>query len=147
MSMSQPDGRRMIPVLPLTAMIDILFLLLTFFMVASSLREAENRVDVSLPSTEATKVTPVTRTQITISITSTGEIYIGEKKLTPEELRVTLNELAAQFPDESVLIRGDKESTMGLCVKVMDTAYAAGLKNVYLATTKPKTAGSGAPTR
>src|SRR5262245_13050155 len=100
MSMSSPDGRRMLRVLAVTAMIDVLFLLITFFMVASSLRDAENRVDVSLPSTEATKVAPVTRTQITISITSAGEIYIGEKKLTPEELRVTLNELAAQFPDE-----------------------------------------------
>ncbi len=144
MSMSSPDGKRMIPVLPLTAMIDVLFLLLTFFMVASSLREAENRVDVSLPSTEATKVTPVTRTQITISITAAGDVYIGEQKLSPEELRATLSELARQFPDESVLIRGDKESTMGLCVKVMDSAYAAGLKNVYLATTKPKTSGAGA---
>ena len=145
MSFATPDNKRSLPVLPLASMIDILFLLLTFFLTASAFRDIENRIDVSLPSTEATKVTPIARTQITISITAAQEIYLGEQRVDEASLRSILFDLARQFPDESVLIRGDRESTMGLCIKVMDTAYAAGLKNVYLATTKPKSAGAAAP--
>lgn len=128
----------MIPVLPIASMIDILFLMLIFFLTASAFREQDSQIDVSLPATESTRTLPSGRTQITITVQPDGEIYMGEQRYTIDELRGTLRQLAAQFPDESVLIRADRESRVGLAVRIMDLAYEANLRNVFLATSRPR---------
>jgi len=119
--------------LPMTAMVDILFLLLIFFMTISAFREHDQRIDVSLPPTETGR-TGGSPTQIIISVTDRDEIFVGEKQYTPDQLRQTLTRLAAQFPDESVVIRGDRASRLETSVAIMDIAYASNLKNVFIAT-------------
>ena len=114
-------------------MVDILFLLLIFFMTINAYREHDQRIDVSLPTTKTGKI-DASPTQIIVSVTDRNEIFIGETQYTPDELQQTLTRLAAQFPNESVVIRGDRASRLETSVTVMDIAYAASLKNVYLAT-------------
>ena len=128
----------MTPTLPLSSMLDVIFLLLAFFIIATTFRDNESKIDVSLPAAESDRAPAHAGTHITITIKSDGKIQIGDTVHTFDSLKATLGELVKQYPDESVLIRGDRESSLGTSVKVMDLAYSVGLKNVYLATTKGK---------
>ena len=135
MSFTAPTRDRVGPLLPLASMVDVLFLLLIFFMTASVFREQEKQIDVSLPGQE-TPSEGGSKTQIVITITADGVIHMGENTFDLGQLRATLTRLAQQFPNESVVIRGDRDSSLGLTVQVLDTARAAGLRNVFIATTK-----------
>ena len=138
MSYATPTRARGGPVLPLAGMVDVLFLLLIFFMTTSVFREQDQQIAVSLPATDAGTDAPAA-TQIVITISKDDRIYIGEKYYSPEQLRRTLKQLAIQFPNESVVIRGDRGSRLGTAVAVMDIAHAANLTNVSIGTRQPAT--------
>ena len=136
MSFSAPLRERSTPVLPLAGMVDILFLTLIFFMTVSAFREQESMIDVSLPDTQTARPGGY-ETRIVITIQNDGTIRMADGQYTLNELKKTLRSLALQFPNETVVIRGDKNSKLGLAVKVMDIAYHdAKLKNVFIATVK-----------
>ncbi len=125
------------PALPFAGMVDVLFLLLIFFMTTSVFREQDQQIAVSLPATDAGSATTMA-TQIVITITEDDQIYIGEKHYTPQQLHRTLKQLAVQFPNESVVIRGDRDSRLDTAVGVMDIAYAAKLTSVSIGTRRPR---------
>ena len=137
MSFSAPTRERSTPVLPLSAMVDVMFLLLIFFMTASVFREEERQIDVALPSAE-TGQAPASRTQIFITITADGGIFLGDQLMTFETLPAKLKRLVELYPNESVVVRGDMDAKLGLAVRVIDTVKASGLRNVLIATTKPE---------
>lgn len=136
MAFCSPTRQRTGPVLPLASMIDVLFLLLIFFMTASVFREDERLINVSLPRQESTDTSSGWHTQLIITVTDQGQIHVGPTQYTIPTLRETLTRLVQQFPNEAVVIRGDQNSRLGLTVQIMDMAYEVGLQNVYLATTK-----------
>ena len=123
---------------PPTTMVDVLFLTLAFFITIAAFRDEDKQINVALPTQQAARAGGGERTQIVVTVTADEKIYMGNRLYTLDELHRTLVELAKQFPNESLIIRGDRESRLGMTVKVMDAAYDAQLKNVYLATTKPK---------
>jgi len=127
---------RVRPVLPLSAMLDVMFLLLIFFMTASAFRDQEYTIDVSVPATEAAPARGGVAAPIVVTVTAQGELFLGEQGHTFQSLNATLSEVARTFPDQQVLIRGDQASTLGLAVQAMDTAYAAGLTDVRLSVSK-----------
>jgi biopolymer transport protein ExbD len=124
------------PAVPMAGMIDIMFLLLVFFMTAAVYREQEQQIDVSLP--QATESTGGDRSQIVVTIKADGTIFVAGAAYNMDTFGAKLKDVASQFPDEMVVIRGDKDCPLGLAVRVMDMIYAANLRNVYLATTKPQ---------
>jgi biopolymer transport protein ExbD len=123
---------------PPTTMLDVLFLILAFFVTIAAFRDDDRQINVALPTQQAAAAGSGARTQIVITVTRDEKIYMGDRVYTLESLRTTLGELAKQYPNESVVIRGDRESRLGMAVKVMDAAYESKLRNVYLATTKPR---------
>ena len=135
MSFTAPTRERQAPVIPLAGMIDVMFLLLVFFMTASAFRDQERQIDVSLPQAhEATGGGD--RMQIMITVEADGTIHMTGGVYTFETLAVKLAELTKQFPDEFVVVRGDRDCPWGTIVRVIDVAHGAGLRNVRAATTK-----------
>lgn len=122
---------------PPTTYVDVLFLILCFFITVSSFRDEDRQIDVALPTTETQRPPAPGKAQIVITVTSDGRILMGDQPYTMDSLRATMAQLASQFPNESLLIRGDRESKLGVAVRVMDEAQRAGIRNVYLATSKP----------
>ena len=130
MGFTSESRERSRPVLPLAAMVDVLFLLLIFFMTASVFREQElPAADTAAPGQEG-------GTQVVISLTEDGRVFLGAREMTEQELSLTLAQLAQQYPDEAVVIRGDQLSKYGQAVHLMDLAKDAGFTNVTLATVK-----------
>ena len=135
MSFTAATRERRAPVVPLAGMIDIMFLLLVFFMTASVYRDQERQIDVSLP--EAREGTSGDRMQIMITVQADDTIHMTGGVYTFETLAAKLAQLQRQFPDESVAIRGDRACRWGTIAKVITIAHSVGLYNVSFNTTKP----------
>ena len=124
------------PVMPLASMIDVLFLLLIFFMTISALREQERDIDVELQQTTS-DATGSSATAFIVTVSSDGSYYIGDRPLDAEALNETLGKLAEVDPDEQVIIRADKQSPSGNLIYAIDQAKAAGFARVSLAGAQP----------
>ena len=125
--------------LNLTPLIDMVFILLIFFMVTSSFVK-EAGVDVSRPEAETAR--PQERANIVIAVTEAGEIWIDRQQVGPREVRAHVERMRAENPESAVIIVADAGAKTGLTVAVLDQARLAGATNVSIAATP-----SGTPTR
>ena len=135
MSFSAPSRERSGPTVPLASLVDILFLLLIFFIVTYSFREQEHFIDVSVPKTETTSPKPG-GTQVVITVTEDGRIYMGNVLHTLASLEEQLQKLAELYPNETIVYRADQNSKFGLGIRVMDLVRKVGLRNLKVATSK-----------
>lgn len=136
MSFAQPIQFQRRAGLPLAPMIDILFLLLIFFATTSSFQAEERDVPVDLPAAESSESPSTVATQIIVNVKADGTLLIGNEAYNLDALRELLTKVIADYPDERVVIRGDKTADWGDVLAVMDTARAVGVKNVSAATVK-----------
>ncbi len=133
MSFTAPVNSRSGPVLPLAAMVDILFLLLIFFMTAAAFRDQDRVIEVTLPGTQTNDEGPAT-TPIVVTVDAEGRTYLGDRAYGLDELRARLARRAQDYPEEWVDIRGDTACEHGKIINVLDTVRAAGLYNVRMHT-------------
>ncbi len=111
--------RKSEPGMNMAPMIDVVFLLLIFFIVASTLNINEVETKISLPETEV--VTAKGSTDIKIMITEEKEIYINEEKTNFRELKDDLAQILASNK-QPVSIYADKKIEYQEIIKVMDVA-------------------------
>ncbi len=114
----------------LTPMLDVVFIMLIFFIVTASFVK-EAGIDVSRPP--AATAERKERGNILIAITENDQIWMDRRQVDPRALRANIERLHAENPQGSVVIQADKNSKNGLLVMVMDAARLAGVKSVALA--------------
>ena len=124
------DRRKSESEVNLTPMLDVVFIMLIFFIVTASFVK-EAGIDVSLPP--AATAERKERGNILVAITENDQIWIDRRQVDPRALRANIERLHAENPQGSVVIQADKASKNGLLVQVMDAARMAGVKNVSLA--------------
>jgi biopolymer transport protein ExbD len=114
----------------LTPLIDMVFILLIFFMVTSSFVK-EAGVDVNRPSAQ----TAVTQEQgnVVVAVTKAGEIWIDQRPVDIRSVRAQVERLHAENPEGSVIILADEEARTGLLIQVMDQVRLAGVSNLAIA--------------
>ncbi|NOI89521.1 biopolymer transporter ExbD [Vibrio splendidus] len=117
----------------LTSMLDIVFIMLIFFIVTSSFVR-ESGVEVNRP--QASNVVSQKDAGIFVAITSTNDIFIDKRVVDVERVQATLEHLLLEQPDASLVIQADEHAYNGTVVKVMDAAKGAGVKNIALAAEK-----------
>lgn len=115
-----------------TSLIDVVLLLLIFFMVSTRFVE-QSRIDLTLPS--ASREAPVKLPKaIEISIDRRGQVYVDGKALVNakvETIRQALSEARADAPDEpTVIVSADRSTEFQLAVDAMDAARQAGLTKI-----------------
>ncbi len=129
------DEEREEPEINLTSLIDVVFLLLIFFMVSTTFeRHALLRLDLPEAATAETETVPDI---IELVITEDGQIYIGEEQLVDDRRATLQAAIAGKFADhpEGVLvIRADGEASHRLVVRALDAAAAEGIRRVSIAT-------------
>lgn len=116
--------------LELTPMIDIVFLLMIFFLVASRLEEADRSIDVVLPQASAAR--PLTRQprEFIINIDRTGGYFAGATPITLPELTTRLRQLAADNPTgQKVVVRADENVLHKFVVGAMNACVQAGIED------------------
>ncbi len=114
----------------LTPMLDVVFIMLIFFIVTASFVK-ESGIDVTRP--KASTAIRKERGNILIAITANDQIWMDRRQVDPRALRANIERLHAENPQGSVVIQADKASKNGLLVQVMDAARLAGVKSVALA--------------
>ncbi|GAD80839.1 ExbD/TolR family protein [Vibrio ezurae] len=115
----------------MTSMLDIVFIMLIFFIVTSSFVR-ESGVEVNRP--QAANATSQQDAGIFIAITDNNLVYIDKRLIDVERVQATLENLLIDKPDASVVIQADKFAFNGTVVQVMDGVKGAGIEKIALAT-------------
>jgi biopolymer transport protein ExbD len=122
----------------LTPLIDIVFLLLIYFMLASNFVK-EQQFHVELPRSHHGERLKSAKAVITIS--RQGEFFLNGEKASADAIEARLSSLAAQTRIEMVEIRSDRLAPVDLTIKAMDAAKGAGLRRVLISTMPEGTGG------
>jgi|SRR5690606_9449837 len=116
----------------LTPLIDMVFLLLVFFLAATTFARAEVEMDLDLPQSTAGKNDRESHLLV-VNVMRDGRIRVDGRELTPEGLRQRLRAAAARDKDQAVLIRGDATAQFGVVAMALDACLGARLSKVSVA--------------
>ena len=116
--------------LDLTPMMDIVFIMLIFFIVTTSFVK-ETGVDINRPNAETAERDA--KGNILVAITQNNEIWIDKRRVDLKAVRANIERLKIEYPEGSVIIQADKESRSGLLVEAMDQIRLAGVQNISIA--------------
>ena len=115
----------------MTPMIDIVFLLIIFFMVTSTF--IQNRgIKVNLP--KSTTSQSETKNFLIVTIGRTGRLFLNQNAVTERELGIQLKAKSIEMAADTVIIKGDESVPYAKMVRVMDIAKMAGLSRISLST-------------
>ena len=119
--------------LPLTALIDIVFLLLVYFLLTTNFL-VEEGIKIKLPQARASA--PQTQEVITVIVDRNGQAYLNGKPLSAGHLLDRLRSQIGKAKNALVVVRADRSVVLNRAVRVMDVAKAAGAGRLCLATEK-----------
>ena len=118
---------------PLTALIDIVFLLLIYFLLTTNFMVDEG-IKIKLPQAKASA--PQTEETITVYVDQQGRSFLETEEISSAKLFDRLKERIGTQKDKLVVVRADRATILNKVVKVMDIAKAAGAGRLCLATEK-----------
>jgi biopolymer transport protein ExbD len=118
-------------------MVDILLVILVFFIVTWNFALSENELDVRVPT--ATKANEAQQYvgQVVINVASNGTVIVNRQQKSSQELLELLKKLSQLYPDQAVIVRGDQAVDYKHIVDVLDICRQADIWNVAFATGKP----------
>lgn len=129
-SLRRNAGKAEINMAPL---IDLVFLLLIFFMVTTSFVK-ETGIDVQRPT--ASTAVLKEKGNILVGVDPEGRVFLERKQIDIRSVRAHIERCLAENPEGSVVIVADKASKTGVLIRVMDQCRLAGAKNVSIAAAK-----------
>jgi biopolymer transport protein ExbD len=118
-------------------MVDILLVVLVFFIVTWNFALSENELDVRVPSAAKANETQPYVGQVVINIKADGTIIVNRQAKTLPELLQLLKKLSQLYPDQAAIVRGDQGVEYKHIVEVLDICRQADIWNVAFATGKP----------
>ena len=119
---------------PLTSLIDIVFLLLVYFLLTTNFLTEEG-IRVQLPHAVST-VTKEDR-EMVITVSAEGDVHVGPHRVSLEELAEMVQQRLKTEPETAVVLKADRTLVLDRVVQVMDTIKAAGAARLRLATERP----------
>ena len=119
--------------LDIAPLIDVIFLLLIFFMLTSSFI-FQPGIKINLPKALTSEV--IQRENLIIIVTESGEFYINERPVAYDELSSRL-EIAAK-EEKPILIKADRKASLGKVVELWDLCRAQGVQKINIATTQKR---------
>lgn len=114
----------------MTPMLDIVFIMLIFFIVTTSFVK-EAGIEVNKP--QASEAQQQKNANVFIAITEDGKVWVDKRELDVDRVRSTLERLLAEQPTDIVIIQADKKAKHGVVIEVMDQIKAAGIEKIAIA--------------
>jgi biopolymer transport protein ExbD len=114
----------------MTPLIDMVFILLIFFIVTTSFVR-ESGIDVNRPAAQSAETKE--KANVILGLTSEGRIYVEGRTLDIRSVRAYMERFLAETPEGSVVIVADKQSMTGNAVQVLDQCRLAGVRNISMA--------------
>ena len=128
------NSRSHAPQLALTSMLDVIFLLLCFFVTVSVFSQWESEITIKLPSAATAEEPDRLPGEIIVNLDKDGKVSVNSRSLELGDLETRLAKVAKFYPDQAVIIRADKEVRYERLVAVIDTCRAANVWNFSFAT-------------
>lgn len=118
-------------------MIDVVFLLLLFFIMISVFYRLEAEIDIEIPTAEQAEVSPRSGAgEIIINVLRNGTIVVNQRELTLAELTEMLKRISGQYKGQPVIIRGDRKAYFERAIDILDACAKADIWNVSFAAMK-----------
>ena len=115
-------------------MVDILLVLLGFFMLTWNFSRQERELDVQMPKAGEAKEQRDSVGEVIINVKSDGTLVMNRRIMSPEDLLAALTRVAQLYPDQAVVLRGDQRVDYGHIVQTLDLCRRANIWNVAFAT-------------
>ncbi len=115
----------------ITSLIDVLFILLIFFMVSSSFIEQPG-MKLELPAIKSKET--VRLENLVINIAKDGSILLGDDRVSLDNLGSQIKKMIPNIKEKTLVLKADKDASHGLIVQVMDIAKRSGLNKIVIGT-------------
>jgi biopolymer transport protein ExbD len=129
-----------LPDINLTPLIDVVFLLLIFFMVSTTFKE-DSRIQIRLPEAQGEEVPAEEPESLTIVIDATGTFYVNDRQVVDQELdtlRKAIAGAAGGERDLPVILKADAKTPHQAVMTAMDAASQLGLVRFSFAASRPE---------
>ncbi|HEY8966458.1 MAG TPA: biopolymer transporter ExbD [Candidatus Methylacidiphilales bacterium] len=130
---------RRTPIINIVSLIDILCIILIFFVVTSIFRREEPQIKLDLPESSQAKASQQTTPEI-ITVTEDEKVYLGPTLVTVQELGPLLKARKEADPKARFALKSSKKAPFGIIIKVMDSLTAAGFTDLPTFTAEPNEA-------
>src|ERR1700747_2216031 len=124
------------PSIQLAPLVDVLLLLLIFFLMTWNAARNENELDVKVPKASAAKEKTAPIGDVVVNVRADGNVVVNRRTLSAGELTDMLKNLVQLYPDQAVVIRGDEAGAYKNVVGVLNICTEAGITNVAFATAR-----------
>ncbi|HDP99846.1 MAG TPA: biopolymer transporter ExbD [bacterium] len=125
------DKKRNKVIINITSLIDVLFLLLIFFMVSSTFIEQPG-MKLELPESKSSATEKIQ--DLILDIHADGTMFLNSEPIRLEQLASTFEKLLPRLSEKALILKADKSVPHGTVVRVMDTAKLSGLEKLIIAT-------------
>ena len=124
------------PGIQLAPLVDVLLLLLIFFLMTWNAARNENELDVKVPKASAAKEKMAPIGDVIVNVKADGNVVVNRRSLSGPELTELLKGLVQLNSDQAVVIRGDEAGAYKNIVNVLNICSEAGITNIAFATAK-----------
>lgn len=118
---------------PLAPMIDVVFLLLIFFIATMQYAQKERELNVSVPVAEEGADARQTVGEIIVNVRDDGSVVVDSSEMTQDQLYEKLTRIAAVYKNQAIRIRGDGKVEYQKIVEIIDVCQKAGIPNISFA--------------
>jgi biopolymer transport protein ExbD len=142
--MQFPRKPRRSPALNIIPLIDVLVVLLIFYIATTVFKKSQPNIKLNIPSStqaSATKEVPPS----TIYITEDGKFFFDDVPVEPENLGQLLKDKKTANPDFKAAVKADTKAPLGMFVKVYDAAHFAGINDLQMYMNEVKPEGATGP--
>lgn len=122
------EKRRRSVVVPIISLIDILAILLVFFIITSTFREAKSFANITLPSTVSLSTRTSAEVRVELAIGPDSRIWLGAEEVALERLAAQLKLLKGERPDVKLELKADENAPLKTLVGVWDALTRAGIR-------------------
>jgi biopolymer transport protein ExbD len=123
--------KRRSPSIIIVSLIDILAILLIFFIVTTTFRKNQPQLQINLPESKTAELSPAEKQEpAVLRVKNAEQITLDEKPVTLEDLAEALKNLRIQAPSRPIAMQADRAAPFGVVVKVLDALRDAGIKNI-----------------
>ncbi len=118
----------------MTPIIDMVFLLLIFFLVATTFQQAEREMQIALPVAANSGPISATLREIVVNVDENGRIIVSGRAVDAAQLSTLVADAVKANPDQKVTVRGDRQTAYANIVQVLDICKGSGIQEPYLDT-------------
>jgi biopolymer transport protein ExbD len=133
-NLSYKANHRVVSEINIINLVDVMMVLLVIFILIAPIME--HGIDVRLPASSSAKI-QTTPDSLTVSIAPPGKIYMNNQRVTLDELRQKLTDIARVSPETPLVLRAGEKLDYGIVVKVLDSIRQSGLSRIGIATRPP----------